>query len=196
MPWKQFEPSSKNIFYWPFQDGASFEDHFCELCFVFVMFSCLIIAALWWPAGKGLTSWLSFDVLLCFCHFPMWYPGSGAALDSIDSWSLPSFLVTYNKARMVHCMNKGVTGYNFQNIVCFFLWRWILSKQTVQTLMKCHIMWHFIRVFTVQTLIKCHIMWHFIRVFTVCQSTCLGVSGPQRLVLIFKKLHIWPYTCS
>ena len=25
------------------------------------------------------------DVLLCFCHFPMWYPGSGVVLDCIDS---------------------------------------------------------------------------------------------------------------
>ena len=25
------------------------------------------------------------DVKLCFCHFPMWYPGSGMVLDCIDS---------------------------------------------------------------------------------------------------------------
>ena len=29
------------------------------------MLSCLLIAALWSPAGKGLTSWLSFVVLNC-----------------------------------------------------------------------------------------------------------------------------------
>ena len=22
--------------------------------------------------------------VLCFCHFPMWYPGSGVVLDCID----------------------------------------------------------------------------------------------------------------
>ena len=33
--------------------------HLCYLCFVFVMFTCLVIAALWSPAGKGLTSCLS-----------------------------------------------------------------------------------------------------------------------------------------
>ena len=33
-------------------------DHFCYLSFVFVMFSCLFIAALWSPTGRGLTSWL------------------------------------------------------------------------------------------------------------------------------------------
>ena len=29
---------------------------------------------------------------------------------------------------------------------------------------------------TVQTLMKCHIMWHFIRVFPVCQSSVKGLS--------------------
>ena len=29
--------------------GASFVDHFCYLCIVFVMLSYLFIAALWWP---------------------------------------------------------------------------------------------------------------------------------------------------
>ena len=49
------------------------------------MLSRLLIAALWSPAGKGLTSWLLFVMLNCFCHFPMWYPGSGEVLDCIDS---------------------------------------------------------------------------------------------------------------
>ena len=46
----------------------------------------LFIAALWSPAGQG---WpfdsLVCDVFLCFCHFPMWFPGPGVALDFIDS---------------------------------------------------------------------------------------------------------------
>ena len=33
-------------------------DHLCYLCLVFVMRSLLLIAVLWSPAGKGLTSWL------------------------------------------------------------------------------------------------------------------------------------------
>ena len=46
-------------------------NHFCYLCFVFVMISCLFIAALWPPAGKGLTYWLYVcDVLLCFVTYP------------------------------------------------------------------------------------------------------------------------------
>ena len=39
----------------------------------------LFIAALWSPAGKGLTSWLFFVMFIVFCHFPngilgqVWY---------------------------------------------------------------------------------------------------------------------------
>ena len=70
-------------------------DPFCYVCFVSVMLSCLFIASLCSPAGKGLASWLSVLCLvcnvfagvffLCFCHFPMWSPGSGVVLDCIDS---------------------------------------------------------------------------------------------------------------
>ena len=44
------------------------------------LFNC----ASWSPAGKGLTSWLSFvvSVSLSLSH---WYPGSGVVLDCIDS---------------------------------------------------------------------------------------------------------------
>ena len=40
-------------------------DHLCYFCIVFVMLSRLLISALWSPAGKGLTSWLSCVVLNC-----------------------------------------------------------------------------------------------------------------------------------
>ena len=40
-------------------------DHLCYFCIVFVMLSRLVIAVLWSPAEKGLTSWLSFVVLNC-----------------------------------------------------------------------------------------------------------------------------------
>ena len=43
-------------------------DHLRFLCLVFVMRSHLFIAALWSPAGKGLTTWLllvMFIVFLC-----------------------------------------------------------------------------------------------------------------------------------
>ena len=35
-------------------------DNLCYLCLVFVMLSHLLIAALWSPGWKGMTSWLSF----------------------------------------------------------------------------------------------------------------------------------------
>ena len=71
-------------------------DQLCNFCLVFVMLSCAsVIDALWSPAGKGLTSWLSFvmsNVKLSLSH---WYPGSGVVLDCIDSCSLPSFLLLH-----------------------------------------------------------------------------------------------------
>ena len=55
------------------------------LCIVFLILSRLFIAALWSPAGIGLTSWLLLVVFIVFCYFPMWYPGSGVVLDCIVS---------------------------------------------------------------------------------------------------------------
>ena len=40
-------------------------DHLCDLCLAFVMPSRLFIAALWSPAGKGLTSWLLSVMFNC-----------------------------------------------------------------------------------------------------------------------------------
>ena len=41
-------------------------------CLVVVMLCArLFICALWSPAGKGLTSWLSFVVSNLSCHFPI-----------------------------------------------------------------------------------------------------------------------------
>ena len=52
----------------------------CFLSFVSIMLSCMFVAALWLPAGKGLTSWLSCVVFSCvFVTFPcavlgqVWY---------------------------------------------------------------------------------------------------------------------------
>ena len=48
---------------------------------------CLFICALWspGPAGKGLTSWLSFVVSNYELSLSHWYPGSSVVLDCIDS---------------------------------------------------------------------------------------------------------------
>ena len=55
-------------------------DHLCYLYLVFFMLSRLFIAAVWSPAGKGLTSWLLFVMFNCvFLTFPcgilgqVWY---------------------------------------------------------------------------------------------------------------------------
>ena len=45
----------------------------------------LFICALWSPAGKGLTSWLSFVVSTVSLSLSHWYPGSGVVRDCIDS---------------------------------------------------------------------------------------------------------------
>ena len=53
---------------------------------VFAMFCArLFICALWSPAGKGLTSWLSFVVSSVSLSLSHWYPVSGVVLDCIDS---------------------------------------------------------------------------------------------------------------
>ena len=41
-------------------------DHLCFLFLVFLMLSCLFIAALWSPGGKRLTSWLLLVVFIVF----------------------------------------------------------------------------------------------------------------------------------
>ena len=53
----------------------------------------LFICAFWSPAGKGLTSWLSFVVSSVSLSLSHWYPGSGVVLDCIDSWSLHLYLL-------------------------------------------------------------------------------------------------------
>ena len=52
----------------------------CLLC----LCARLFISALWSPAGKGLTSRLSFVVSNCE-FLSCWYPGSGVVLGCIDS---------------------------------------------------------------------------------------------------------------
>ena len=52
---------------------------------VYYVCACLFIWALWSPAGKGLTSWLSFVVSSVSLSLSHWYPGSGVVLDCIDS---------------------------------------------------------------------------------------------------------------
>ena len=93
-PLNWFKPSSK-IFYWPFQGGTSFVDLLCYCSVLCLLCLCarLFICALWSPAGKGMTSWLSFVVSTVSLSLSHWYPVSGVVLDCIDSWSLHPYLL-------------------------------------------------------------------------------------------------------
>ena len=74
-------------YFWPHCCMNNFCGSFMFLfCLVFAMFCVrLFICALWSPAGKGLTSWLSFVVSSVSLSLSHWYPGSGVVLDCIDS---------------------------------------------------------------------------------------------------------------
>ena len=89
-PLNRFKPSSK-IFYWPFKGGTSFVDILCFCSVLCLVYLCARL--LWSPAGKGLTSWLSFVVSTVSLSLSHWYPGSGVVLDCIDSWSLHPYLL-------------------------------------------------------------------------------------------------------
>ena len=81
----RLSPPVKYFFYCPFQGGASYVNHLCYFCLVFVMLSRLFIAALWSPEEKGLTSWLLFVRFVVILLLPIFYPGTGVVLDCIDS---------------------------------------------------------------------------------------------------------------
>ena len=67
--------------------GTSFVDLlcFCSVLCLLCLCARLFICASWSPAGKGLTSWLSFVVSSVSLSLSHWYPGSGVVLDCIDS---------------------------------------------------------------------------------------------------------------
>ena len=73
-------------------DLLCFSSVLCLLC----LCACLFICALWSPAGKGLTSWLSFVVSTVSLSLSHWYPGSGVVLDCIDSLSLHPYLLLFS----------------------------------------------------------------------------------------------------
>ena len=54
---------------------------FCLLCLCVRLFICTLLS----PAGKGLTSWLSFVSLTVSLSLSHWYPVSGVVLNCIDS---------------------------------------------------------------------------------------------------------------
>ena len=86
----------------------------------------LFIYALWSPAGKGLTSWLSFVVSSVSLSLSHWYPGSGVVLDCIDSWSLHHYLLLlcYNKCT---CINIKLT-FVLLNLDISRFWKQLIIK--------------------------------------------------------------------
>ena len=58
---------------------------FFSVLFLLCLCAHLFICVLWSPAGKGLTSWLSFVVSTVSLSLSHWYPGSVVILDYIDS---------------------------------------------------------------------------------------------------------------
>ena len=58
---------------------------FCSVLCLLCLCALLFIYALWSPAGKRLTSCLSFVVSTESLSLSHWYPGSGVVLDCIDS---------------------------------------------------------------------------------------------------------------
>ena len=86
--------------------------------------SCLFIAALWPPAGKGLTSCLScMRCFIVFCHFLIWYPKSDVVLGCINP---DRCLLTYFRRL---CMSYINFKLKFSDEQC----------QTVFPLMKEHV---------------------------------------------------------
>ena len=57
----------------------------------------LFICASWSPAGKGLTSWLSFVVSSVSLSLSHWYPGSGVGQVWYLIVSIPVLTVTVNE---------------------------------------------------------------------------------------------------
>ena len=61
-------------------------DYLCYFCLVLLCIHArLFVGALWSPAGKELTSWLSFVMSNLTLSLSHWYPGSDVVLDCIDS---------------------------------------------------------------------------------------------------------------
>ena len=104
----------------------------------------LFICALWSPAGKGLTSWLSFVVSSVSLSLSHWYPGSGVVLDCIDSWSLHLYLLwgellwlafVHCPLSNVHCVSSISLSHSIYHMVLSCLWNCIFE---VKMLRFCH----------------------------------------------------------
>ena len=78
---------------------------FCSVLCLLCLCARLFICALRSPAGKGLTSWLSFEESTVSLSLSHWYPGSGVVLDCIDSSSLHPYLLLLQSRRMTSILS-------------------------------------------------------------------------------------------
>ena len=87
-------------------------------CWSFVLFmSCVYHAFASVHCNLVVTCWKRVDLLalvcgvyLCFCHFPMWYPGSDVVFDCIVSWFMQSFLLCGPSLDVAPIMFWGCVG--------------------------------------------------------------------------------------
>ena len=87
-------------------------DHLCYLCLVFVTLSRPFVAALWSPAGNGLTTWLLFVMFNCdFVTFPCGFLGWVCCLivSIPDMCRLSYFVVSY-KRKYVQPLSQAYPG--------------------------------------------------------------------------------------
>ena len=127
------------FFNWPFHDGISFVDRFLlfmfHVCLCYMLY-CLLLAALWSPAEKGLTSWIScvFLCVMVSCVFDtfrygflgqVWYLivsipdlcllyikcSSALTFVEIDSWTMVARKILYQD--MVHNLKHIMSMYNY-----------------------------------------------------------------------------------
>ena len=92
----------------------------CLLCLCARLFIC----ALWSPAGKGLTSGLSFVVPYCM-SLSHWYLGSCVALDCIYSWSLYPYLlwVILGRVLIEPLLSRGYISYELTSSLKLKKWK-------------------------------------------------------------------------
>ena len=92
-------------------------DHLCYLCLVFVMLSRLFIAALWSPAGKGLTSWPLFVLVNCdFVTFPCGIPGQVRYLIIL----IPDHCrISFFKMLYMYCNKRVITFVQVSIRICY-----------------------------------------------------------------------------
>ena len=125
-------------FYRQFQGGVFSVDPFCYLCFtfVFIILSCLFQAALWSPAGKGLTSWLS-----CV-------------------WCFPVFLSLYHMVSQVRCstwLHRFLISAFFTFMILWSAAEFGLESLAVRLVWCCQIIIHWPDKLIIKYIIDCKI---------------------------------------